>query len=55
VNLFVSAALVLVDPSLRLLALVGFAQILVLAFLTLTPPRQVRQAQAALELHGSGH
>jgi NADH-quinone oxidoreductase subunit H len=55
VNLFLSGALVLVDPSLRLLAGAGFLQILALTFLTLTPPRQVRHEQAALELHGGGH
>jgi len=55
VNLFLSGALVLLDPSLRLLAGAGFLQILALAFLTLTPPRQVRHEQAALEAHGGGH
>jgi type II secretory pathway component PulM len=46
---------VLLDPSLRLLAGAGFLQILAITFLTLTPPRQVRREQAALELHGGGH
>jgi NADH-quinone oxidoreductase subunit H len=43
INLFVSGALILWDPSLKLLALAGFAQIAVIAFLTLTPPAQVRR------------
>jgi NADH-quinone oxidoreductase subunit H len=54
VNLFVSAALILWDPSLRLLALVGAAEIGVILFLTLTPTRQVRNEQAAHDAHG-GH
>jgi NADH-quinone oxidoreductase subunit H len=55
VNLFVSGALVLFDPSLRLLAAAGFLQILGLAFLTITPPAQVRREQAALQAHAGGH
>lgn len=54
VNVFLSGALILWDPSLRLLALVGFAELAVIAFLTLTPPRQVREEQAKAEAHG-GH
>jgi NADH-quinone oxidoreductase subunit H len=45
---------VLYDPTLRALALMGFAQLAVLAFLTLTPPRQVRREEAEAEAHG-GH
>jgi NADH-quinone oxidoreductase subunit H len=61
VNLFLSGALVLLDPSLRLLAGAGFIQMLALAFLTLTPPRQIRKELAAREAeaghgdHGGGH
>jgi NADH-quinone oxidoreductase subunit H len=44
VNLFVSGALILADPSLQLLGLFGFGVLLVIAFLTITPPRQVRAA-----------
>jgi NADH-quinone oxidoreductase subunit H len=54
VNLFVSGALILFDPSLRLLAIFGFVVIGVFAFLTLTPPRQVRKQQEAADDHG-GH
>jgi NADH-quinone oxidoreductase subunit H len=54
VNLFVSAALVLWDPSLQYLALFGFGVIGVVLFLTLTPPRQVRLQREADEAHG-GH
>lgn len=52
VNVFVSGALVLWDPSLKLLAFAGLAQILVITFLTVTPPRQVRKELAAREAHG---
>ncbi len=45
VNVFVSGALVLFDPSLRLLAGAGVIQLLIVVFLTLTPPRQVRRDQ----------
>lgn len=54
INLFLSGALILWDPSLKALALMGFAQIGVLVFLTLTPPRQIRREQAEAEAHG-GH
>ena len=51
-NVFVSGALILMDPSLRALAIFGFLVIGVFAFLTLTPPRQVRLAQEAADDHG---
>jgi NADH-quinone oxidoreductase subunit H len=54
VNLFISGALILWDPSLRALAIVGFLEIVAVAMLTLTPPRQVRHAEEAAE-HGHGH
>ncbi len=54
-NLFVSGALILWDPSLRALALFGFFVIGVVAFLTLTPPKQVRQEQEAADDHHGGH
>ncbi len=54
VNLFVSAALILWDPSLRSMALVGFVLVAVVIFLTLTPPRQVREA-AQKHDHDDGH
>lgn len=54
VNLFVSCALILWDPSLKSLAIVGFLEILAVAMLTLTPPRQVRREQDAAA-HGGGH
>ena len=54
VNVFVSGALVLLDPSLKLLAGVGMLELLVLVFLTLTPPRQVRKQLAAHDEH-AGH
>lgn len=53
-NLFVSGALVLLDPSLRYLTLFGFLVIAFFAFLTITPPRQVRLEREAAESHG-GH
>ncbi|MFO0597685.1 MAG: complex I subunit 1 family protein [Myxococcaceae bacterium] len=52
VNLFVTGALILWDPSLRLLALFGFVVIGAFAFLTMTAPRQVRAEE---EAHGHGH
>jgi NADH-quinone oxidoreductase subunit H len=56
VNLFVSAAVVLIDPSLRLLALVGFAEIAFFVFLALTPTKQVRREEEAAALgHGAAH
>jgi NADH-quinone oxidoreductase subunit H len=56
VNLFVTGALILWDPTLRYLALVGFGVMGFFAFLTLTPPRQVREEAAAAEdHHGGGH
>ncbi|MFZ5438710.1 MAG: complex I subunit 1/NuoH family protein [Myxococcota bacterium] len=54
VNVFVSGALVLWDPSLRALAAFGFLVIGFFTFLLLTPPRQVRQEQAEHDAHG-GH
>lgn len=54
-NLFISGALILWDPSLRYLAIFGFFVMGVFAFLTLTPPRQVREEQAANDDHGHGH
>ena len=54
-NLFVSGALILLDPSLRLLAVFGFVVIGVFGFLTLTPPRQVRHEQEAADDHRAGH
>lgn len=54
VNLFISGALILWDPSLRALALFGFFVIGVLVFLTLTPPKQIRDERAAADDHG-GH
>lgn len=54
INLFVSGALILYDPTLRALALFGFVVIGVFAFLTLTPPKQVREERAAEDAHG-GH
>ncbi len=55
VNLFVTGALILWDPSLRALALFGFLVIGVIAFFTITAPRQVRREEAAAEDHGHGH
>lgn len=52
INVFVSGALILWDPSLKLLAGVGALELLVIMFLTLTPPRQVRREQAEREAHG---
>jgi NADH-quinone oxidoreductase subunit H len=54
VNVFVSGALILWDPSLRALALVGAVEIAAIAFLTLTPPRQVRREEEAAALGGHG-
>lgn len=54
VNLFVSTALILWDPSLKALAIAGLLEIVAIAMLTLTPPRQVRREQAEAEHHG-GH
>jgi NADH-quinone oxidoreductase subunit H len=54
-NLFISGALVLFDPSLKALALMGFAQLAVIVFLTMTPPRQVRREQAAEGAHHGHH
>lgn len=53
-NLFITGALILWDPSLRYLAIFGFLVMGVFAFLTLTPPRQVRNEQAAADDHGHG-
>ncbi len=54
INLFISGALILWDPSLRLLALFGFFVLGVFAFLTVTPPKQLRDEKAAADAHG-GH
>jgi NADH-quinone oxidoreductase subunit H len=54
-NLFVSGALILWDPSLRALAIFGFAVMGVFAFLTLTPPRQVRDEEAHADDGHGGH
>ncbi len=54
INLFVSTALILWDPTLRALAIVGLLELAGLAMLTLTPPRQVRREEAEAE-HGNGH
>ena len=56
VNVFVSGALILWDPSLRALALFGFVVIGIVGFLTLTPARQVRrEAEEADDHGGHGH
>lgn len=58
VNVFVSGALVLVDPSLKLLAGAGVLQLLVIVFLTITPPRQLRKAyerQTSHDTSGAPH
>ena len=59
INVFLSGALILWDPSLRALALMGFLEIGIITFLTLTPPRQVRHEREAAEHghggHGGGH
>lgn len=56
VNLFVTGALILLDPSLKYLALFGALEILAVAAVTLTSPRQVRkeEEQHALGDHGHG-
>lgn len=55
-NVFVSAALVLVDPSLQYLAMLGFVVLAAFALLTVTPSKQVRLEQADAEAHGAdGH
>lgn len=51
-NVFLTGALVLSDPSLKLLAGAGAVELLIITFLTLTPPRQVRQA---MEGHSHAH
>lgn len=53
-NLFISGALVLMDPSLQYLAYFGFVVLGVITFLTVTPPRQVRLEKQAEEAHGHG-
>ncbi len=52
INVFVSGALVLYDPSLQSLAMLGFVVLGALVFLTLTPPRQVRREAASHGNHG---
>ena len=54
INLFISGALILWDPSLRALALFGFVVIGIFVFLSLTPPRQLRAEKEAHDDHG-GH
>jgi NADH-quinone oxidoreductase subunit H len=54
VNLFVSGALILWDPTLRALAIFGFVVMGFFAFLTLTAARQVREEEAAHDDHGHG-
>jgi len=54
INLFVTGALILWDPTLHTLALVGLLEIGVVIFLTVTPPRQVRR-EAEEAGHGHGH
>ncbi len=58
INVFVSGALILWDPSLRSLCLMGVLEMAVFGFWTLTPPRQVRQeaeARADHDGHDHGH
>ncbi len=56
VNLFVTGALILWDPSLKLLALFGMLEIGAVVALTLTQPAQVRHEQERRERdHGHGH
>jgi NADH-quinone oxidoreductase subunit H len=50
-NVFISTALILWDPSLRLLALFGLLQLGVVVALTLSRPQEARAAEA----HGHGH
>ena len=52
VNLFVSGALILWDPSLKALTLAGLAEMVVVLVLTATPTRQARREA---EAHGAGH
>jgi NADH-quinone oxidoreductase subunit H len=52
-NLFVTGALILVDPTLRSLALFGLVELGIIAFLTITPARQQR-AEMATASHGHG-
>ncbi len=54
-NVFVSGALILWDPSLRWLTLFGFAELAVIAFLTVTPNRQKRREAEAAEHDHGGH
>ncbi len=55
VNLFVSGALILWDPSLRMLAIVGVIEIAIVTGLTLIPrPKEREDAQAGLA-HAGGH
>ncbi len=54
VNLFVTGALILFDPTLRSLGLFGLLEIGVILFLTVTPSRQQR-AEAAHSASGHGH
>jgi len=52
VNLFVTGALILLDPTLKYLALFGLLEIGVVAAVTLTSPKQVRDHE---EHHGHAH
>lgn len=54
VNVFISGALILLDPSMRWLALFGFLVSGTVIFLTLSKPRQVRLSAEAADGHG-GH
>ncbi len=52
INLFVTGALILLDPTLKYLALFGLLEIGIVAMVTLTAPKQVREAEAT---HSHGH
>ena len=52
VNLFITGALILLDPTLKYLALFGLLEICVVAFVTLTAPKQVRDDE---EHHDHAH
>ncbi len=50
-NLFLSGALILWDPSLRALAVAGAIELAILAFYTLTPANQVRESEPVRDRH----
>jgi NADH-quinone oxidoreductase subunit H len=52
-NVFVTAALVLIDPSLELLALVGLAEIVAIVLITAAVSRQAAPAQPRAASHGA--